>query len=143
MGAPELTRAVCDTNVVVSAILFREGRLDWLREAWRSRRLLPLVSRATAAELVRVLCYPEFELNADERRELLGDYLPMAEIVDVSERAKGLPPCRDPNDRAFLELAMAGGAELLITGDLHLLELDGDVPFSIVRPAEARSRLLV
>lgn len=141
MGSSRLTRVVCDTNVVVSALLFTRGRLGWLRESWQSGLVVPLVSRETVAELLRALHYPKFALDNDERQELLGDYLPTAEIVDVRKAPPGLPSCRDPNDRMFLELAAAGRAQLLITGDPHLLELDGRAPFSIVTPAEAHRRV--
>src|SRR5262249_48764253 len=51
-------RVVLDTNVVVSALLFTRGATVRLREAWQAGEVLPLASRATAAELVRVLAYP-------------------------------------------------------------------------------------
>lgn len=142
MGTPALgVRVVCDTNVVVSALVFPRGRLGWLREAWRAGRSVALVSRETVEELLRVLHYPKFELTDEERQELLGEYLPFAEIVAPEETRQEIPSCRDPGDRMFLELAMAGGAELLITGDPDLLALADSFPVPIVSPAEARDRL--
>lgn len=142
MGAPALSvRVVCDTNVVVSALVFTQGRLGWLREAWRSGRAVPLVSRETVAELLRVLHYPKFELTSRERQELLGDYLPFAEIVDPRDTQPEVPLCKDPDDRMFLELAVAGEADLLISGDPDLLELSDAFPIPRVSPAEARLRL--
>ena len=58
-------RAVLDTNVVVSALIFHSGALSWLRVAWRQGSIRPLVSRETTAELIRILAYPKFALNAD------------------------------------------------------------------------------
>ena len=69
-------RVVLDTNVVLSALVFAQGRLAVVRYAWQSGRCQPLVSPATASELVRALAYPKFGLSADEQRELLADYLP-------------------------------------------------------------------
>ncbi|MEO6623401.1 MAG: PIN domain-containing protein, partial [Nitrospirales bacterium] len=70
MGAqPEIDaplRVVLDTNVVVSALLFRSGRLAWLREAWTSGRVVPVLGRETLAELMRVLAYPQFGLDAED-----------------------------------------------------------------------------
>ena len=134
-------RVVLDTNVAVSAILFEGGRLTWIREAWTSGRIRPLVDRPCLAELLRVLAYPKFDLNEAEIRVLLGSYLPHVETVEVSERARGLPRCRDIDDRKFLELAARGRAEVLVTGDVALLDLAGRVVFAIERPATFRERL--
>lgn len=62
---------VLDTNVVLSALLFGSGRLSALRVHWQAARMLPLVSKATVQELLRVLAYPKFRLTAAERNELL------------------------------------------------------------------------
>jgi predicted nucleic acid-binding protein len=56
-------RVVLDTNVVVSALVFGTGRLAEMRIAWQGERLLPLVSKATVEELLRVLAYPKFQLT--------------------------------------------------------------------------------
>jgi len=116
-------RVVLDTNVVVSALVFAQGHLAALRHAWQSGRCRPLVSRATAGELVRVLTYPKFGLGADEQRELLADYLPYCTTVRIPRKPPRTPACRDPFDVAFLQLAIAGRAEYLITGDRDLLAL--------------------
>ena len=116
-------RTVLDTNVLVSALLFHNSTLAWLRGAWRSRRILPLASRTTTQELIRVLAYPKFALNANEQRDLLDDYLPACEIVTIPVLPPEVPECRDPFDRQFLELALAGNAEVLVTGDVDLLAL--------------------
>jgi putative PIN family toxin of toxin-antitoxin system len=134
-------RVVLDTNVVVSAILFEHGRITWIREAWTIGRVRPLVDRPCLEELLRVLAYPKFDLNEDEIRVLLGSYLPHVETVEASGRVRGLPRCRDIDDRKFLELATRGRAEVLVTGDVALLGLAGRVVFAIERPATFCERL--
>lgn len=144
MGAAEVggrPRIVCDTNVVVSALLFRRGRLSWLREAWRAGRVVPLASAATVEELLRVLAYPKFALEPWEREELLAEYLPYAEAVEIRQAPEDLPACRDPHDRKFLELAAVAKADLLVTGDRALLAVAEGLPIPIVPPDEARRRL--
>lgn len=123
MKAPP--RVVLDTNVAVSALLFTRGRLARLRGAWQQGHCTPLVSPATAAELMRVLHYPKFGLHADEMRDLLGEYLPWCTTVPLPKKPPKVPPCRDPGDVPFLQLAVAGKADYLVTGDRHLLELGG------------------
>lgn len=85
--------------------------------------MLPLVSTETARELMRVLAYPKFELDARQQQELLADYLPWAEVVNVPEPPPRVPACRDVNDLPFLYLAAAGRAGVLVTGDADLLAL--------------------
>lgn len=116
---------VIDTNLVLSALVFANGRLTPLRQAWQEHRLQPLVSRVTAAELIRVLAYPKFKLAADEQRELLADYLPYCRTVAIPAPPPRTPACRDAFDIPFLQLALAGKAKALITGDGDLLALAG------------------
>ena len=133
-------QVVLDTNVAVSALLFERGRLSWLRDAWMARDFHPLVSQATAAELLRVLAYPKFALANHEIEALLGDFLPFAEPVAV--KAVGAwTQLRDPHDRIFLELAEAGKAELLVTGDQDLLAVPPPSGCRIVTPAAFRAIL--
>jgi putative PIN family toxin of toxin-antitoxin system len=110
-------RVVFDTTTVVSALLFAGGRLAWLRRHWRENGCVPLISRATAAELTRVLRYPKFRLSPDDCRELLADYLPYCEVIEPIEGCAFV--CRDANDQPFLDLAQSGKADLLISGDRH------------------------
>ena len=134
-------RPVFDTNVLVSALLFHSGALSWLRGAWRSRRLRPLASRETTTELIRVLAYPKFALEAHEQHDLLDDYLPFCETVAVPETPPTVPECRDPFDRPVLELALAGRADALVTGDTDILALAKEFSVPILSPAAFRERL--
>ena len=125
-------RVVIDTNLVLSALVFAGGRLAPLRLAWQDQRVLPLVSRATAAELIRALAYPKFKLAAHEQEELLADYLPYCKTVRIPAPPPATPPCRDAFDVPFLELALAGKADALVTGDKDLLCLAGSLAFPIL-----------
>ena len=132
-------RLVLDTNVVLSALLFPAGSLSWLRRAWWSEAIRPLVSRDAMAELIRVLTYPKFRLSHEEREDLLADYLPWCETVRVVESSPVLA-CRDPFDRPFLELALVARADALVTGDDDLLALAETSPVSILTPHAIRER---
>ncbi len=134
-------RVVLDTNVVVSALVLRSEVARRLRAAWQRGACKPLISSATTRELLRVLAYPKFRLAADDRQELLADYLPWTQSLREPETAAVLPKCRDPHDAIFLELAAAGRARFLISGDHDLLALAGKTPFSIVNPEEFLMRL--
>ena len=132
-STPTPPRAVLDTNLVVSALVFSGGALVALRRRWQGQRFTPLVSKATAGELIRVLAYPKFRLSKEEREDLLSDYLPFCESVQMPSPPPPTPPCRDPFDVPFLELALAGRAEFLVTGDQDLLSLASEFPCPIVK----------
>jgi putative PIN family toxin of toxin-antitoxin system len=135
-----IRRVVFDTTTVLSALLFENGRLAWLRGHWRQAGCVPLLSRGTAAELTRVLAYPKFKLSAEDRLELLGDYLPFCEVVEPWENCAQI--FRDAQDQPFLDLAHCGRAEVLVSGDHDLLALTGLTAFAIESPEFYRSRVV-
>lgn len=118
-------RVVLDTNVVLSVLLFAGGSAERIRHGWQSQRFVPLASNATAQELILALGYPKFGLTAAEREDLLADYLPWVQAVRIPEPPPAVPRCRDPADVPFLQLAVAGRARALVTGDRDLLALNG------------------
>jgi putative PIN family toxin of toxin-antitoxin system len=133
-------RVVLDTNVVVSALIFPTGALARIRDLWRAGRILALTDRACTAELVRVLAYRKFRLDASDIAALLEDYLPFTETV--SPRPVRVPRCPDPDDRKFLLLATRGAADVLVTGDRALYDLAGRVRFAIEPPAALLARFV-
>jgi putative PIN family toxin of toxin-antitoxin system len=133
-------RVVLDTNILLSALLFHTGSLAWLRIAWRSKIILPLASRDTASELIRVLSYPKFRLSVVEREDLLGDYLPWCEVVKVPRHVE-IPDCRDSFDCSFLALAAFTKADALVSGDKDLLVLADRFSVPILTPAAFREKL--
>ena len=82
-----------------------------------------MVSKETASELIRALSYPKFKLSPADQQELLADYLPYCLTVKVPELPPEAPICWDPADIPFLQLALAGNADYLVTGVQDLLVL--------------------
>lgn len=132
-------RVVFDTNTVISALLFAQGRLAWLRQYWRDGLCVSLISSTTALEVKRVLQCPKFRLSPEDQLELLSDYLPYCETVKATEKCSTL--CRDRKDQPFLDLAQSGKADLLVTGDNDLLSLAGETVFTIESPEAYRCRV--
>jgi putative PIN family toxin of toxin-antitoxin system len=116
-------RAVIDTNILLSALVFSRGRLSRFRQLWQEEEFTPLVSKPTIMELIRVLAYPKFKLTLTDQADLLADYLPYCETILIPIELPQIPPCRDPFDEPFLHLALVGQAEYLVTGDQDLLSL--------------------
>ena len=117
-----MIRVVLDTNVLVSALLFEKGRLAWIRHGWQGGRFRPVLAQPTTLELLRVLGYPKFGLTPDEIERLLGELLPWSETWQ-NALASTEPLCRDPQDQVFLDLALGGRANALVSGDADLLAL--------------------
>ena len=85
-----------------------------------------LLSRATFAELTKVLAYPKFGITEREITALLEDeILPYCDVVETvlceGQDIHGI--CRDPGDDIFLACAAAAGADAVVTGDQDLLAL--------------------
>lgn len=134
-------RVVLDTNLVLSALVFGGGRPGALRRAWQQTRFIPLIATPTAAELLRTLSYPKFKLSAAEQEKLLADYLPWCETVKIPDPPPATPVCRDPFDQPFLQLAIAGKAQFLVTGNADLLILAQEFSLPIVTAAQLLQRL--
>jgi putative PIN family toxin of toxin-antitoxin system len=135
-------RAVLDTNVVISALVFGRSSLSWMRSEWRRGSFTPLADRETVAELLRALGYPKFGLDRADIEALLEDYLPHCEVIAPSRSpSPPLPRPSDPDDVKFLALAYRGQADTLVTGDKGLLALSGRTRFRIETPATFKGRL--
>ena len=130
-------RVVLNTNVLVSALVLKRGSLAWFRAHWRDSKIIPLASRATVNELIRVLSYRKFQLDKQEIEALLADYLPYVEVIVVAATA-GSPKCKDPDDQMFVDLAIQGKADALVTGDAALLAMSSSLP--VLTPAEYRDQ---
>ncbi len=114
--------------------MFSQGSTARLRTAWQQHAFIPLASTATAQELVRVLGYPKFRLDAAAQQELLADYLPYTLVVQVPDPPPAVPLCRDTFDMPFLHLAVAGRADVLVSGDADLLALAGQMRCAVMSP---------
>jgi len=127
-------RCVFDTNSLISALLVSTSvsrkAFDKALNAYQV-----LISDETVAEFDDVAGREKFEpyITAEEREGFEERLHREARFVEVTER---LEACRDPDDDKFLELAIAGGADILISGDNDLLVLD---PFQGVRIVSPRS----
>lgn len=137
MSASAPPRWVLDTSVVLSALIRPGGVAGRLRLAWQAQLFVPLTSRDTVVELIRVLAYPKFKLTPDQQHDLLADYLPWIETARMPTQPPKVPACRDPNDLPFLQLAFASTADALISGDADLLVLATKSHIPILTLAQA------
>ena len=125
-------RVVVDTNVFVSAAL-KDKSLPALAVYVVGQRGVLLKSDATERQLFEVLARPYFaSLISPVTHDWLKKILAAAETVTIAER---IAECRDPTDDKFLELAVNGHADLIVSGDGDLLTLNPFRGIPIIAPA--------
>ncbi|MCY3926886.1 MAG: putative toxin-antitoxin system toxin component, PIN family [Acidobacteria bacterium] len=115
-------RIVVDTNLLVSRLLLPDSVPGQaVRKA--ERRGVVLASRATLDELSDVLSRRKLDryVSVKQRREYLRRLLGTVEMVTVRHVVRA---SRDAGDDRFLELALSGAADLILTGDADLLVLN-------------------
>jgi len=115
-------RLVMDTNVLVSGIFFPKGNEAQILGYTIEGRAVLLASLDTLEELREVLTRPKFQLTQPEALAIFQMVLSRCEIVLNPEKAEAR--CRDPDDQKFLDCAVAGKADYLVTGDPDLLVMD-------------------
>ena len=107
-------RVVLDTNVLVSALLVQGSVPDQVVRLALAGRFTWLVDSRIVAEYRDVLCRGSFGFAVDDVRDIL-------KVVDVYAEWVVANPLRvtlrDESDRAFIEVAVAGGADVIVTGN--------------------------
>lgn len=127
-------RYIFDTNTLVSALLFEHSTPGQaFRQALRQGEIL--LSPATLEELAEVLQREKFDdyVTASEREEFLEALVERAVFVEPTEEMR---VCRDPKDDKFLELAVSGKADYIISGDEDLVLLNPFRTIAILTAAE-------
>lgn len=121
-------RFVVDTNIFISHLLSPNSLPGKAFHIVLSTGVL-LVSEETMNELADVLSRKKFDpyLTFEERKEFIRQ---LSLVVELVPQLVSLKICRDPKDDKFLNLAINGHANLILTGDDDLLVLN---PFKNVR----------
>ncbi len=117
-------RIVADTNTVLSGLLW-QGPPRRLLDLARERKVSLCTSLTLVAELAEVIARDKFAERVRAARlsaaELVQDYEHLAEVV--TPEPLPAPVSRDPDDDHVLACALAGKAELVVSGDADLLDL--------------------
>ena len=135
-----MLRVVLDVNVLVSAVIRRSGVPAAILNAWRAGLFELVVSDLLLAELREVLARPHIAqfVTSAETEELVAALEASGILVADPPPGERLVP-GDPNDDYLVALARAGRAQVIVTGDVHLLELELQPP--AVTPRGFLSRL--
>jgi putative PIN family toxin of toxin-antitoxin system len=126
-------RVVCDVGVVISGLLSPGGPPAALLDLWRDGVFDIAVSLLWLEELDRVIARPKIAryIDASDAAELREAILRQAVLIEDPPNEPGLTS--DPGDDYLVSLARVGHADLLVSGDHHLLDLHDPVP-AVVSP---------
>jgi uncharacterized protein len=133
-----MIREVLDTNVIVSGILSEKGIPGRILRAWLEDRFHLVTSRAILEELGRVL-----RCSKIRHRHGWSDFQALKFIEDLTSLAVLVPGelrlavvSEDPSDDRFLECAIEGQADYIVSGDGHLVRLAQYEGVEILSPSE-------
>ena len=127
-------RFVFDTNVIVSALLIKKSTAREALDRARSVGII-LLSVEVIEELREILSRPAFDhyIDEEDRLKFLALLVKEATLVEITENIK---KCRDPKDDKFLELAVNGKADFIVSGDGDLQILNPFRKIPILSPGE-------
>ncbi len=123
-------RIAIDTNIMVAAMMKPTGASRKILDMWVEGRLSLLVTRQIRREYLNILS--QRWVKSDWVAEFNGRIDDHAEMVVPEERIRVIT--EDPSDNMFLECAVAGKADYIITSDRHLLPLKRFGGTEIVTP---------
>ncbi|HRQ40866.1 MAG TPA: putative toxin-antitoxin system toxin component, PIN family [Chloroflexota bacterium] len=129
-------RAVVDTNVIVRALIMPQGTVGPVLLRLRQGDYTLLYSDSLLEELADVLNRPrirdKYRLTNNDIQTVLSLILLRGQAVTPDQT---ITICRDPKDNKFLEVAVAGRADVIVTGDDDLLVLHLFAGIPIVSPS--------
>lgn len=120
-------RIVLDTNVCLDLFVYRDAHCAPLMDALRAGAVQAVTREDCRREWLRVLHYPQFRIDAEQRERVTGEFDAMVRLLAPGDMPPGpgveLPRCADADDQKFLELARDVRAAALLTKDKALLKL--------------------
>lgn len=131
-----MIKVVLDANVFVSALLIPGSNAAIILDLARAGGLELLVSPGILEEIARVLQYPKLQRRhcrtSQELQAFLRDLTEFATVVAGESRIKMVKA--DPDDDKYLACAVEGSADLIVSGDRHLTDLEVFQGIRIVNP---------
>jgi putative PIN family toxin of toxin-antitoxin system len=131
-------RVVCDTNVLISGILFG-GPPRRVLQAIIDRHIRGFLCPTIEQEVRRVLARRKFALAPEQVQGVCQALRDLMEMVLAQQTVSAIR--QDPTDNAVLACALAAKADCIVSGDRHLLTLGSFRGIEIVRPAALLARL--
>jgi len=132
-----MTRAVIDTNIFLRAVIKPQGTVAPILVRLEEGKFVLIYSQQLLDELVEKLELPrirlKYNLGAEDIERLLTLIIRLGERVEPDRKVN---ISRDPDDDMFIEVALAGKANYIVTGDDDLLVLEQFEEIKFIRPGE-------
>lgn len=128
-------KAVLDTNVFISGIFWEGNFCSQIIYKWRMDEFELVSSKEIIEELAKTLNNFKISMSEDKIQEWINLIIKNAIIVEPGEKIEIIK--EDPSDNKFLEVALNGGADFIISQDQHLLKLRQYSNIKIIKPEEA------
>jgi len=129
-----LIHAVLDSNVIISGLLFG-GIPSRIINLAMTGKFICYTSSDILDEIRGVLSRPKFNLSTDEVTYLTTELENLFVITFPKVKIRAVK--KDPDDDMILECAIESNADLIVSGDSHLLELGQWQGINIKNPVEA------
>ncbi len=113
--APAAPAVVFDLTLLLRALLLSDTAAKALRQSWQQGRCRPLICTGTAEGLMRALLSPGLGLDKAQCLELLADFLPYAQVVQLPVRAGARSARLTGLQQQVLRLARQAPAQLLVS----------------------------
>jgi putative PIN family toxin of toxin-antitoxin system len=127
-------RVVLDTNVFISGIFWSGNYCSQIIDKWKNKEIELVSSLETIEELVETLKNFKISMPENMIEEWKNLILNNSLLVQVSSKIDAIR--EDPEDNKFLEVAVDGKADFIISQDKHLLNLKEHQGIKIVKPEE-------
>jgi hypothetical protein len=126
-------RLVIDTNILISGLMSVNSLPQQVFDYATSQAIL-LMSDEVQSEIENVISRPKLQkyITLERRTKFLSELSQQVERVTINQQIRA---CRDPKDDKFLDLAVCGEANYIITGDADLLDLHPFQNISIIKAA--------
>ncbi|MBI5252916.1 MAG: putative toxin-antitoxin system toxin component, PIN family [Euryarchaeota archaeon] len=132
-------KIVLDTNVLVSAVILRNGKPFQLLKNGELGKVRIVLSRQIIEEFRKVLAEPRIGFTKREINTTIQKISSFSQIVNPKIKLKVVK--EDLDDNKILECAIAGGAKYIVSGDKHILNLGRYKGIKIVSVAEMLEKL--
>jgi len=139
-----MLRVVIDTNVLVSSVISKKGAPAFLIQAWSEGLFNLVISEAIITEIERVLSEHSlkqvFNISNDQITRLVELLRRNSILVPGSAAVAGAVPA-DPTDEMFIAAALDGNADVIVSGDKDLLEIESFQGVAILTPRQFLDRI--
>src|SRR5690606_12102211 len=115
----QMKRVVLDTNIIISSVL--GGALVLILEKWDEKKFTVVVTTDVISEYFEVLNRPKFNLKQETIDKITRYIYQFSEFVVPEEEIRFIED--DPKDDKFLEAAVSGKVDFIVSGDSHLLAI--------------------